>query len=66
VIILFMTSCILFAKISENILIKSPNNEIQFEIGVKHDNENKLYYNILFKNELIIKDSGLNLEFNKS
>ncbi len=66
VFILFGMSCLSFAKISKNIVVKSPDNEIQFNLGVKHDNENKLFYNILFRNELIIEDSELGIEFNKS
>jgi alpha-glucosidase len=66
VLILFLMSCLSFANISKNIAVKSPDNRLQLQMGIKEDNDNRLYYNISFRDELIIEDSELGIEFKQS
>jgi len=61
VLVLFIASPIAFAEANKDIIIKSPNSEIELKIVMQ--TRNKLYYTVFYKNKLIIENSELGIEF---
>jgi len=62
--ILFTANSLSFDEASKDIIVKSPDSEIELKMGLQ--DRSKLFYKVFFKNKLIVEDSELGIEFDKS